>query len=79
MTSPIHHVHPGCLPTLLIQGDKDLLISVETTNSLYGSGRSRIGCCLTFVAFDGACFKGVDFRFAVSATKQFRSRIAFII
>jgi acetyl esterase/lipase len=35
LASPIHHVHPGCPPTLLIQGDKDLLVSVETTNSLY--------------------------------------------
>ncbi len=35
LASPIHHVHPGCPPTLLIQGDKDLLVSVESTNSLY--------------------------------------------
>ena len=35
LASPIHHVHPGCPPTLLLQGDKDLLISIDTINALY--------------------------------------------
>lgn len=35
LTSPISHVHPGCPPTLLIQGDKDLLVALDTTCALY--------------------------------------------
>lgn len=35
LASPIHHVHPGCPPTLLIQGDNDLLVSVQPTLALY--------------------------------------------
>jgi acetyl esterase/lipase len=33
--SPITHVHPGSPPTLLIQGDKDLMIPVEATRAHY--------------------------------------------
>jgi len=33
--SPINHVHPGCPPTLLIQGDKDMLVPLDSTNALY--------------------------------------------
>jgi len=29
--SPITHVHPGCPPTLLLQGDDDLLVPAEAT------------------------------------------------
>ena len=35
LASPITHVHPGCPPTLLIQGDQDLLVPVDTTRALY--------------------------------------------
>lgn len=35
LASPITHVNPGCPPTLLIQGDKDILVPVETTQALY--------------------------------------------
>jgi acetyl esterase/lipase len=35
LTSPITHVHPGCPPTLLIQGDKDMLVPLDTTHALY--------------------------------------------
>jgi acetyl esterase/lipase len=42
LTSPLTHVHPGCPPTLLIQGDKDILVDVDTTyafhNKLVASG-----------------------------------------
>jgi acetyl esterase/lipase len=35
LASPITHIHPGCPPTLLIQGDQDLLVPVDTTRALY--------------------------------------------
>ncbi|MDH4138734.1 MAG: prolyl oligopeptidase family serine peptidase [Anaerolineae bacterium] len=35
LASPITHVHPGCPPTLLIQGDQDLLVPVDATRELY--------------------------------------------
>jgi acetyl esterase/lipase len=35
LASPITHVHPGCPPTLLIQGEQDLLVPVDTTRALY--------------------------------------------
>jgi len=35
LANPTNHVHPGSPPTLLIQGDKDLLVPVETTRALY--------------------------------------------
>jgi len=35
LASPPTHVHPGSPPTLLMQGDKDLLVSVDTTRALY--------------------------------------------
>lgn len=35
LASPISHVHPGCPPTLLIQGDQDLLVPVDATCALY--------------------------------------------
>lgn len=33
--SPISHVHPGCPPTLLIQGKDDVVTSVAATNQLF--------------------------------------------
>ncbi len=33
--SPITHVHPDCPPTLLLQGDKDMLVPLDMTNALY--------------------------------------------
>ena len=33
--NPMNHVHPGSPPTLLFQGEKDLLVPVETTRALY--------------------------------------------
>jgi acetyl esterase/lipase len=35
LASPITHVQPGCPPTLLIQGDKDLITPVDATCELY--------------------------------------------
>ena len=35
LASPTTHVHPGCPPTLLIQGDKDLLVPLDTTYAHY--------------------------------------------
>ena len=35
LASPITHVQPGCPPTLLIQGDKDLITPVKATCELY--------------------------------------------
>jgi acetyl esterase/lipase len=35
LASPINHVHPGCPPTLLIQGKQDFVTSVDATNALY--------------------------------------------
>jgi len=35
LASPITHVHPGCPPTLLIQGNQDLLVPVDATCALY--------------------------------------------
>jgi len=35
VASPISHVQPGCPPTLLIQGEKDFLTSVEATCELH--------------------------------------------
>jgi acetyl esterase/lipase len=33
--SPINHVHPGCPPTLLIQGNHDVVCSMDATRALY--------------------------------------------
>ncbi len=33
--SPIDYVHPGCPPTLLIQGEDDMITSVDATRLLY--------------------------------------------
>ena len=35
LANPATHVGPGSPPTLLMQGDKDLLVPVETTHALY--------------------------------------------
>ena len=35
LVNPTTHVHPGCPPTLLIQGDKDVLVALDTTCTLY--------------------------------------------
>ena len=35
LASPINHVHPGCPPTLLIQGEQDMLVSPDETRALY--------------------------------------------
>jgi acetyl esterase/lipase len=35
LASPITHVHPGCPPTLLIQGNQDLVCSMDATCALY--------------------------------------------
>ncbi len=35
LASPITHVHPGCPPTLLIQGNHDVVCSMDTTRALY--------------------------------------------
>jgi acetyl esterase/lipase len=35
LANPTTHVGPGSPPTLLMQGDKDLLVPVETTHALY--------------------------------------------
>jgi acetyl esterase/lipase len=35
LVNPTTHVHPGSPPTLLIQGDKDILVALDTTNALY--------------------------------------------
>jgi acetyl esterase/lipase len=35
LASPITHVHPGCPPTLLIQGDKDMLVPLDGTLAHY--------------------------------------------
>jgi acetyl esterase/lipase len=35
LASPITHVYPGCPPTLLIQGDKDMLVPLDTTLALH--------------------------------------------
>jgi len=35
LASPITHVHPGCPPTLLIQGNQDFLVPVDATRALY--------------------------------------------
>jgi acetyl esterase/lipase len=35
LVNPTTHVHPGCPPTLLIQGDKDVLVALDTTCALY--------------------------------------------
>ena len=35
LVSPPTHVNPGSPPTLLIQGDKDLLVDIDTTRALY--------------------------------------------
>jgi acetyl esterase/lipase len=35
LASPITLVHPGCPPTMLIQGDQDLLVPVDATCELY--------------------------------------------
>jgi acetyl esterase/lipase len=35
LASPITHVHPGCPPTLLIQGNQDVVTSLDATRALY--------------------------------------------
>ncbi len=35
LASPITHVHPGCPPTLLLQGNQDLVVSLDATCALY--------------------------------------------
>jgi acetyl esterase/lipase len=35
LASPIAHVHPGCPPTLLIQGKQDFAVPVDATRRLY--------------------------------------------
>ena len=35
LVNPTTHVHPGSPPTLLIQGDQDILVALETTDALY--------------------------------------------
>lgn len=35
LASPVCHVHPGCPPTLLIQGEHDLITPISATRSLY--------------------------------------------
>ena len=35
LASPITHVHPGCPPTLLTQGEQDFLVPVTATCALY--------------------------------------------
>jgi len=35
LASPDTHVHPGCPPTLLIQGNQDLITPVDATRALY--------------------------------------------
>ena len=35
LACPTTHVHSGSPPTLLLQGDKDLLVDIETTNAHY--------------------------------------------
>jgi acetyl esterase/lipase len=35
LASPVNHVHPGCPPTLLFQGDQDLLVPLDTTYALH--------------------------------------------
>jgi acetyl esterase/lipase len=38
--SPIHYVHPGCPPTLLIQGEDDMIAPSAATRALYGKLRA---------------------------------------
>jgi acetyl esterase/lipase len=35
LASPVTHVNPNCPPTLLIQGEQDLLVPVDATRALY--------------------------------------------
>ena len=35
LASPITHVHPGCPPTMLIEGDKDAFAPLGSTHALY--------------------------------------------
>jgi acetyl esterase/lipase len=35
LASPIAHVHPGCPPTLLIQGEQDFITPADATRELY--------------------------------------------
>jgi acetyl esterase/lipase len=35
LASPIQHIHPGCPPTLLIQGEQDLITPVKATAAAY--------------------------------------------
>ncbi len=35
LASPITHVHPGCPPTLLMQGNQDMIVPVNATRALY--------------------------------------------
>jgi dipeptidyl aminopeptidase/acylaminoacyl peptidase len=35
LASPVTHVHPGCPPTLLIQGELDVITPADATRELY--------------------------------------------
>ena len=35
LACPTTHVHPGCPPTLLIQGEVDFIVPIEGTHDLY--------------------------------------------
>jgi len=50
LASPITHVHPGCPPTLLIQGDKDALAALGSTDALYAK-LIESGVPATYVVF----------------------------
>jgi acetyl esterase/lipase len=60
LASPINHVHPGCPPTLLIQGNHDVVCSMDATRALYAklveSGVPAINAVLPWTAhaFDAA-------------------------
>jgi acetyl esterase/lipase len=54
LASPINHVHPGCPPTLLIQGNHDVVCSMDATRALYAklveSGVPAINVVLPWTA-----------------------------
>jgi acetyl esterase/lipase len=54
LASPINHVHPGCPPTLLIQGNHDVVCSMDATRALYAklveSGVPAINAVLPWTA-----------------------------
>lgn len=35
LASPVHHVHAGCPPTMLIQGEDEMIVPVEATRALH--------------------------------------------